>query len=643
MKFGDLYLRNFLSIAEVKVNLADIGLVSIAGENVDDPSADSNGAGKSTMPDGLNWILWGKTARGVSGDDVINSAAGKDCCGSIDLIDGADTYRITRYRKAPKHKNALLAQRVEQDGTLTDLTKGKTDLTQALVAQILGCSEDVFLAAIYSGQEQMPDLPRKTDRELKLIVEEAAGIDVLNAAHEVARERLREAQQRLSDAQITRDRIEARHSSIKDAVQRSSAALTQWATDTRARVTELTEQAKELVAAASTVKAEIDIPGMEDLRTEITKVSGQIGAVNIERQKEQELAVVEATKARTLDQVDARCESLAAQVKSAKNVLDNVEGSVGQPCGECGKKKTPADIGPAKKLAEEKLREIVDIYQAAVAERSPAHAAHNDAAYELKKFRAGMTDVSAAQGQMTALQRELRMMEAKQIEFERLRQQAVDKANAAKQLAAQVNPHKGLLEQYDQELKELAAVIAEEDAKVAAAQLDSSYAAAVVEVFAPKGVRAHALDDVTPFLNDRTARYLGALSDGTIEAYWTTLTPSKDGKELKEQFSIAVERAGTAPSFNALSGGQKRKVRLACALALQDLVASRATKQISLFIGDEIDDALDSAGLERLMGILEEKARDRGSVLVISHNDIADYARTTWTARYENGVTEVLV
>jgi len=76
-----------------------------------------------------------------------------------------------------------------------------------------------------------------------------------------------------------------------------------------------------------------------------------------------------------------------------------------------------------------------------------------------------------------------------------------------------------------------------------------------------------------------------------------------------------------------LSGGEKRKVRLATAMALQDMVASRATKPISLFIADEVDDALDDAGLERLMGILDEKARDRGTVLVISHNSLTDWIR----------------
>lgn len=74
--------------------------------------------------------------------------------------------------------------------------------------------------------------------------------------------------------------------------------------------------------------------------------------------------------------------------------------------------------------------------------------------------------------------------------------------------------------------------------------------------------------------------------------------------------TLVCRRKVQVSPFQTLSG-EKRKVRIACSLALQDLVSNRASKNIDLFIGDEIDDALDTAGLERLMGILESKARER--------------------------------
>ena len=161
-----------------------------------------------------------------------------------------------------------------------------------------------------------------------------------------------------------------------------------------------------------------------------------------------------------------------------------------------------------------------------------------------------------------------------------------------------------------------------------------------VEVFGPAGVRAHILDTVTPFLNAKTAEYLTALSDGNLTATWTTLGKTAKG-EIREKFNIEVNSVTAGDSFGSLSGGEKRKVRLACAMALQDLVASRATKPIDLFIGDEIDHALDPAGLERLMGVLEQKAKERGTVLVISHGDLTDWIRQVMVVTKSGGYSTV--
>jgi DNA repair exonuclease SbcCD ATPase subunit len=66
-------------------------------------------------------------------------------------------------------------------------------------------------------------------------------------------------------------------------------------------------------------------------------------------------------------------------------------------------------------------------------------------------------------------------------------------------------------------------------------------------------------------------------------------------------------------------------------------VASRANKPIDLFIADEIDHALDESGLERLMGVLEEKSRTKGTVLVISHNSLSDWIRQSVTVIKSGG------
>ncbi|BBI61763.1 hypothetical protein HSBAA_30690 [Vreelandella sulfidaeris] len=184
MQFDHLQIENFLSIGEAEVSLANRGLMLIQGKNLENGGASSNGAGKSSLVDAVFWCLYGKTARGVGTDDVINDAAGKECRVILTIKDDADVYLVTRHRKHSKGKNRLT---VEHNGT--DITLGTDKQTQELVNKIVGSSESVFANSVYAGQEAMPDLPMRTDKELKALVEEAAGIDRLNEAYKLQREK----------------------------------------------------------------------------------------------------------------------------------------------------------------------------------------------------------------------------------------------------------------------------------------------------------------------------------------------------------------------------------------------------------------------------------------------------------------------
>jgi DNA repair exonuclease SbcCD ATPase subunit len=250
---------------------------------------------------------------------------------------------------------------------------------------------------------------------------------------------------------------------------------------------------------------------------------------------------------------------------------------------------------------------------------------------ELLAARAKATTCLAAIPDVTALSRERATCDSSVTRYATAKQAVKltksDLEAAKTQLVlreTELNPVAETVKLCQTRLKEIELRLAENQKKSIKLHYDQDVAAAVVKVFGPAGVRAQILDTVTPFLNERTEDYLSVLTDGNAHATWTTLTKSASG-DLKEKFSIDVCHDKGGDSFKAISGGEKRKVRIATALALQDLVASRATQPIDLFIGDEVDDALDPAGLERLMVILERRARERGTVIVISHSDLRDW------------------
>lgn len=636
MRFRTLDIENFLAISEASIDLADRGLVLIQGANEDDPSATSNGAGKSSLADALCWVLYGTTARGVTGDSVVNRDAGRNCRVQLAIEADGQTYRVTRHRKHKTEKNALRLS--QSDGlTETDLTEGTDKLTQERLEKLIGCSYEVFKAAVYAGQEQMPDLPAMTDKGLKILVEEAAGITVLESAYTIARTRAAMAKMQAEEAARSLSRAEEIHAHAVAQIDEAKAEVTRWETSRAADIARLNDEVKAIVGAARPIKTRIETEKPQRL-AERDALQDQLASVQQERDEETRLAGILAAADREVMRAQAELDRVSAEARRAKAHLEGIDSKEGSPCGECGKPYTSADLETARTLAKDKLTSFAVALRDAKQSLEAAQKARETHAGVLEAHRAGMTDVSEASASLREILGHLDALGKLERELADMSRQAREKAERAKALQDASNPHTASVERATDRAKTAADAVIAWKAKVEEAGQALELIEHAVKVFAPAGVRAHVLDTVTPFLNDRTAAYLGTLSDGNITASWSTLSRTAKG-ELREKFCIDVAHAKGGEGFAALSGGEKRKVRVATALALQDLVASRATKPIGLFIGDEIDDALDKAGLERLMSVLEEKARERGSVFVISHNDLKDWIDDVVLVRKAGGAS----
>lgn len=645
MKFKSLDITNFLTIGQAQVALNDRGLVLVQGENKDDPSANSNGAGKSSIPDALCWALFGVTARDVKGDDVINRTAKKGTRVAVTIEDGADVFRVIRHRKHKTGKNTLQVLKLGDDGGIADLSKGTDKLTQEVVAKIIGCSYEVFRAAIYAGQEDLPDLPAMTDKQLKLLIEEAAGINLIEEAYKIARTQLGEAKTAVEAAESRVERAKERVEEAREAFDAAGEDFNAFDGKRKDRVKELAQKAKKAKQDADDARVSLDKMvakngTIADIDARIAEIDAKLRAMSAEKERETELATALANYERAAAGAEAAARHAAQDAKAKREAVDGITSRIGSPCGECGKEYSAGDMAEAKRLAVKAFNDALADAKERKAELDKLRESVADAREALAEYRDTMSDPTAL---LSARNEEQRWREI-QVEqgsvVSRHLEDARRLANQAKEVKAEENPHGPAVERAEATYKKCQDALVRSKERLAEVREELALCQDAVEVYGPAGVRAHILDDVTPFLNARTADYLGLLSDGNITATWATLATNSKG-EVREKFNIEVANDTGGGSFKALSGGEKRKVRVACALALQDLVASRASKPIDLWIGDEVDDALDAAGLERLMGVLEDKARERGTVLVISHSDLKDWIRQEMTVVKDRGYSTI--
>jgi hypothetical protein len=625
MKFHNLHIENFLTLRSANVNLEDRGLQLVQGVNDDDSSASSNGAGKSSMVDAICWCLFGVTAREVKGDAVVNLAAKKDCRVTLNLTNGESAYRVMRHRKHTTGKNTLVLMVHGKPGEeMTDLSRGTDAETQKLVEKVLGCSYEVFKAAVYCGQEAMPDLPRMKDRELKTLIEEAAGLQRIEKAYELARERGNAAKGLVSRAELDVDNCKAENFRSQQTHEKMGETFQAWEDGRTLRVKE-TRKVLDLTVdkyrAAALLRDE-QREGSVEAALSVTSIDDKLAC---HKADEGRAALADrAVRAAELSVDTGTLKYQAAEVAKYQARISNAETEVKRPCSQCG---TLLESMTVEDFVAHETKHLT----AAKATLEASKVEARKVVLSLVKLREEAAEARAKVPDVSALILERAKKVTLTVNFDGVSREVSRLTADAKAAKAQLdlrtsepNPHASTLVITEKNVVDAASRLAASLTTSTLAVGQAAIAAAVVKVFGPAGVRAQILDTVTPFLNEATGNYLSALSDGEISATWTTLTKSATG-DLKEKFSIDVTHSKGGDSFAALSGGEKRKVRLATALALQDLVASRATQSIEFAAYDEIDDALDSAGLERLMVVLERKTRERGTVLVISHSNLKDW------------------
>lgn len=637
MKILKAVINNFAAIGHITVELNDKGLVLIQGDNKDDTSQDSNGSGKSTLPDALCWAFYGETAKGQSGDKLVNRTAKKDTSVEVEVVDEDtdDVFRISRHRKHKTYKNMLRLELL-QGSTWKDLTGGTDKLTQALVEKVIGCNYEVFKSAIYAGQEAMPDLPGMTDKQLKVLIEESAGIAQLQAAADIANRHVKDRKLIVQDHQAKIDKLQSNIELLDNNIATLGVRSTDWEASQLVHIGTAETNVTALLAAFDDTLGDKITKKKASLTKQASDIRDKIAGSDAERIEERRLADVAGDAGMAEAHALSQAKAARQKLDDAQHRLDHIGETVGTDCKSCGHTIEPGDVAASTESASAAVLTATDVKQRAEAAANKASADKAAAQSALSAYRASMTDVSALTAELQTISDNSGKLDAALTNWNRQKTGLDAAKKAVVDARAAVNPYTQQIVDAHTQIDTINAKIEEVEEKRVEAAKDLFVAEEAFRVYNPAGVRAHILDTVTPHLNARTSHYLSTLTDGNVSAIWSTVSKTAKG-ELREKFVIDVESKTGGESFKDLSGGEKRKVRLACAMALQDLVASRANKPIKLFIADEIDTALDAAGLERLMAILDAKSRDKGTVLVVSHSDLRDFIRNSVTVVKKGG------
>lgn len=609
-EFEEIVIENFGTIEHIKLPLNTPGLILITGLNKDSPKADSNGAGKSLILDAVCWCLWGETVRGLASDEVVRRQIGKDCCVSLTVKEGGNTYVITRHRKDTRvdkpNDLRLFINGVEKGKKMKNL--------QEIVNRIIGFDFDTFCVMMPGTGINAASL---TDSKIKEILEKLLQTEQLTAAYTEAREKLKVVENELKLQTSTHQSILAQLSALDHEI---------------AQLKELEQSFETKKAESVAAKQERIAEYLKDIATcdtEVQKISSLQGSI---AHFKKELAVLQQEMVTVEKPAQARLKLWNAELQQHETAIRDIDRDLaalekkqesleklGATCPTCESAITAEHILACKvELSQQKA--------AVTAPRSAKFAVTQELRKNIKMF----TDATAKQ--VLELQGFVNMKSAAIAEL----QTALDQANSQAKLKARIERdlarEQAELAKTQNETHNFAQIFSEKAQKADALVQDACQCLNKqkelekeqkvcnfwVEGFSPAGLRSYMLDYITPILNERASHYSEVLTSGEMKVTFTTKTTLKKGGE-KDKFQILVEQKHGGDLYKATSKGEKARADLVIAMALGDLATFRTAKQLPWRFLDEPFENIDDAGNAAVVQLLNDQKSRYKTVFVVTH------------------------
>lgn len=653
-----------MSIKKTVIDLDNQGLILIKGDNQDSSEYRSNGAGKSTIMEGISIALFEKTIRGLSPNECINDEIGKGLCVTLDF-DGDDghSYRITRHRRDGSFKNDTVLFQDKHNIT----PKSNRDCNK-LIESIVQMDFLTFTNSILFGQGILKTFSMATDAEKKLILERILKLDIWSKALDVAKEQRKDKKDELTkvDYEIENkgNLIDSKQGSIqpllskaeeeKESIKNEIADLKQEILDeenaNQEKLSQLKEQLnKEQNDLASLLPEDNNPELMNGIESSLQDVNNQLVELK-EFEKE--------ARKNTAAEADARAflNSISRDITKMQKEYKDIKSGVGSKCPVCKQDITEEGIEDSlshivsegkrlRKKEETAKKALVDVVSAgetlqkSLANKDKIESARDDINRKIYQFKA---EIESSKRQRKMIEQNIQRL--KDDIQDVLQGQSVRRLkNELKKLEINIdqNHYQDIIKQICEEVRKLKKEQEELTLNRADLKEDMDNLDFAVSAFGNSGIKSYVLDTVTPYLNKQANYYSAKLTGGTTEIEFKTQVKLASG-EYRDKFDVQIHNCVGGKSYISNSTGERKRVDLAISLALQDLVMSRSSSKFNLLLYDECFDGLDDIGCENAIELLQEMQDKIPSIFVITHNDtLKSFFEHTLLVTKKDGETKV--
>lgn len=564
MNIESVEIKNFLSIADAKVEFPRAGLILVSGWN--ETLGRANGAGKSALMQAICWCLYDELPRNIKVDEIVRRGQ-QGCAVTVSVTIDGTNYVATRKRPTGFE---LSIDGIKQKGAPKQLA--------SQLQMMVGFNYEQFLITSYFPQSgDSSRFLKQKDAVAKNFLGSILNFSKADSASSFLFSQLKEAEMEASKLSSSMKELNNSLSKLKslqnvpipelpskDEVTsvKSELALAELQANNAPDTADIDSR----IAIARNKKSAVD-----KLRIEISKADSRL------REARDELRRVENSSTIHYMECPACSEKL---VQSGSELLVHDEESVQQVLSS-HKEAINAKIADL----ESRLSAYMDIFNREKGADSRLEDLISERASFLKDHQMAAQRVSSLKSQLQSYKR---MYEAHKA--------AKDQSIA---IQGQISETEERLEVQAQALK----VHENQMIEIVAAR----------SVLSPTGAIAYALDSVISDVNESVTSYLDIFSHGTMSYRMSS-------GEDKAKIVHHITYGDSEVSIGSLSGGEERGLILSVDMGLSEVLAKRCGKPLpSLLMLDECFEGLDYIGKEKVLDALKEIAANR-CIIVVDHS-----------------------
>lgn len=595
IKLISLTAKNFLSYKHLNLSLIDRGLVLISGKNT---------SGKSSIPSAISWCLFGKTIKGLTGDNIVNWDENQDCMVEVNLTkptipissQGYHNIIIRRWRLDSDRGNKV---EVEVDG---NLVSGRQTDVQATINELLRTDFKTFINSTLFSQGLVKYLAEETDKGQREVFKKFLSLGDFDQAAERAAGQYTALDESITTAKQNWSNIKDKHIFLSETFERNQAYFEAYEEKRQGKIS--------LLRANLGSLEKPQVPTLGEFDENVYVRLNETLALKIQD--------------KTASQISkAQCDERIRQRRDSYKSFSTLEGR----CPVCRQNIDSDTMGRHLQELSDQLRDE----QQRGKDIDSRIATLDGEIQQLQQKQVKLQEMERINTQLTS------DYEQKYQNYKRecqLTQAQIDELTPE-------NPYEQTIQDLQIQLDKLPNIQSLEK-EITGMEDSLVYLDYIKEMFKPRGIQAYVIEHSFEFLNTKVNEYLRELTNGEISMEFVPQKELKKGG-FREEITLRFEKHGRDIVYENLSDAERAGTHIAIIFALHSFAISQGVSNFDfLFLDEILDLSLDEMRSENLNGLLQNLNREIASIFVISHkSEIKSAFPMTWEVTIEDGESSI--